>query len=244
MKHQHTYSQHFLRSPRLVEQLVKKTSITKDDTVYDLGAGSGVISSVLAHYAGSVVAVENEPQALALLRRNMGEYGNVEVTSSDILQLVFPKKEYKIFANIPFHLSSALVQRFITETSRPEAAYLIVQKQFGTKLLSHAQGSFTSQLGMLVGVYYDVRIAFRLQKTDYLPRPAVDTMLISLTKRPTPAITQDRFKAYQRFTEECFSDPRKLAALKVGVIGVEAPISPSRLTLTQWISVFNSQKRY
>ena len=65
MKRLAHYSQYFLRSPRLIKELVGHTSIKRTDTVYDIGAGSGVISSVLAGRSGSVVAIVFEPRMAA-----------------------------------------------------------------------------------------------------------------------------------------------------------------------------------
>ena len=72
-----THGQHFLRGSRLIGELVGHSNIRRCDTVIDVGAGSGAISAVLARRAARVVAYENEPQALILLRRNMARYSNV-----------------------------------------------------------------------------------------------------------------------------------------------------------------------
>jgi 23S rRNA (adenine-N6)-dimethyltransferase len=118
MSRNHTYSQHFLRSPRLVAELIGHSNIRKNDTVYDLGAGSGVIASVLARRCKQVIAVEIEPQALAKLRQNLSHEQNITILKKDILDLDLPKEPYKIFANIPFSVSAQVVRKF-TEAQLP-----------------------------------------------------------------------------------------------------------------------------
>lgn len=244
MKRLHSYSQNFIRRPNLVRELLRRTNIKPDDTVYDIGAGSGVITSVLAETVGMVVAVEYEPRTVELLHINMEKYSNVAVHQADILKFKFPTTPYKIVANIPFHLSSPIVQKFINTSSAPEAAYLIVQKQFGKKLVATDTNHFTSQLGMIIGAEYEVSILKPLKRTDFWPHPAVDTVFVGLVKRKTPLVYSDRLSAYQKFTEECFSDPKKLAKLPLEVINAVPGISPSRLHLEQWIRLFNSQNMY
>jgi 23S rRNA (adenine-N6)-dimethyltransferase len=244
MKRQAAYSQNFLRSPKLVESLLARTKLTPQDTVYDIGAGSGVISSVLAPRVKKVVAIEFEPKTAELLKQNMAIYGNVSIKVGDFLSIPLPKEPYKIVANIPFHLSSPIVRRFANSMNSPEAAYLIVQKQFGQKLTANEPGRFTSQLGMILGVEYNVKVLKSLRKTDFWPHPAVDTVFIGITKRPTPLVTPERIPAYIRFTEECFSDPKKLARMPLHIIGATPGLSPSRLTLDQWVLLFHSQTRY
>lgn len=244
MKRLHTYSQNFLRNPQLVSDLLKRTTVTADDTVYDLGAGSGVISAVLAKKAKAVVAVEYEPSAVATLCRNMERFTNVTVVQSDILKVTFPKTPYKIVANIPFHISSPIVQRFFNTPDSPEVAYLIVQKQFGKKLVASDTTHFTSQLGMIIGAEYAVKSIRNLRKTDFWPHPAVDTLFLELLKRPVPLVKASRLAAYKRFTEDCFSDPKKLAKMPLSIIGAVPGVSPSRLSLDQWLLLFHSQNRY
>ena len=244
MKRLATYSQNFLRSPKLVESLLDRSTITKNDVVYDIGAGSGVITSVLAKHAKQVVAVEYDQRVAKTLIHNMRDVPNVSVKIGDIMQMNLPTTPYKIFANIPFHLSSPIIQRFINSPMAPEAAYLIVQKQFGRKLIATDTSHFTAQLGMLIGAEYRVKIIKNLRKTDFWPRPAVDTVCIELIKRPQSLIPTKRLSAYTQFTIQCFSDPKKLARMPLHIIGQTAGTSPSRLSLDQWVILFNAQKIY
>lgn len=244
MKRLADYSQNFLRSPKLVESLVAQSNLKKDDVVYDIGAGSGIISATLARKVKQVIAVEFEPGAAKLLIHNMQGYPNVSVKIGDIMKMNLPTTPYKIFANIPFHLSSPIVQRFINSPMSPEAAYLVVQKQFGRKLIATDTSHFTGQLGMLLGAEYKVKIIKSLRKTDFWPHPAVDTVLVEMIKRKDPLIAKNRLSAYTQFTIQCFSDPKKLAKMPLHVIGQAPGASPSRLSLDQWVILFNSQKIY
>jgi 23S rRNA (adenine-N6)-dimethyltransferase len=243
MKRLAHYSQYFLRSPRLVKELVGHTSITKKDLVYDIGAGSGVISSVLAQRCRQVVAIEAEPRMAAKLRANMAEHPNVKIYQGDFLAMPLPDVSYKVFANIPFHLSSPIVRKLAEATTPPEAAYLIVQKQFAHKLLPDSD-RFTGQLGMRIGPWFAVRIRKRLQRTDYWPHPNVDTVLVELLPRSEPLLTPDRRAAYDRFTVECFSDPRQFAKMPLNSVGLSADIKPSQMKLNQWVALFEAQGIY
>jgi 23S rRNA (adenine-N6)-dimethyltransferase len=234
------YSQYFLRSPLLVKELVGHSSINKNDLVYDIGAGSGVISSVLAQRCRAVMAIEPEPRMAAKLKTNMERYPNVSIYTGDFLAMPLPKSAYKIFANIPFHLSSPIVRR-ITETENPPVAtYLIVQKQFANKLLSDSD-RFTAQLGMLIGPWFTVRIRKRLQRTDFWPHPNVDTVLLEIIPRPTALIDPGERSAYYRFTIDCFSDPKKFAKAPLHTLKLPANTKPSQMKLTQWIVLFKAQ---
>jgi len=241
MKRLDNYSQNFLRNPALVKELLGHSSIKRDDVVYDIGAGSGVISSVLAEKCKSVIAVEFEPRMATKLRENMAKHSNVTVYEGDFLTMPLPKTSYKIFANIPFHLSSPIVHRITEADNPPLATYLIVQKQFGNKLLPDSD-RFTGQLGMMIGPSFAVRIRKQLRKTDFYPRPNVDTVFIEIIKRDISLISKDKMPKYREFIEGCFSDPKIFAKAPRSSIGLPADIKPSQMKLAQWVELFNKTK--
>jgi len=244
MKRLSHHSQYFLRNPGLVKELVQRSALRPRDTVIDIGAGSGVISSVLSRVVKKVIAVEFEGRAAEKLRENMYLYPNVEVVHGDFLEMPLPTSQYAIFANIPFHLSSPIIQRLIDTPTPPRLAYFIVQKQFGKKLTSYEATHFTSQLGMLAGIRYNIRILRSLQKTDFWPHPNVDTVFLEMKRREEPLIPEKRMKAYTTFTIECFSSPKHYLKLPLETVGISRETSPSRLTLEKWVALFNAQKQY
>lgn len=241
MKRLAHYSQYFLRSPRHVKELIGHTSIGSKDLVYDIGAGSGIMSSVLAGRCRAVVAVEFEPRMAAKLRSNMATHPNVTVYEGDFLSMPLPDEPYKICANIPFHLSSPIVRKITEADYPPDAAYLIVQKQFANKLLPDSD-RFTGQLGMLIGPIMAVRIRKRLQRTDFWPHPNVDTVLLEMIRRPEPLISPGDMPAYRRFITDCFSDPKAFAKTPRSAIGLVSDIKPSQMKLDQWVALFAALK--
>ncbi len=238
----HTGSQHFIKSPAIVQALLNKSSIKSTDTVYDIGAGSGVIASVLARKVNRVVAIEVEPKTADILRRNMATLSNVKVVEGDFLAMPLPDEPYSVFANIPFHISSDILSRFFNITNPPRVMYLIVQKQFGQKLVSSEKGRFTSQLGMTLGAEYAIKIVVRLNKTDFSPPPAVDTVLVEIKHRDTPLVEKKTLNEYKAYTEKCFSNQTFMSKQPLHVIGATPGLSPSRLTISQWVTLFNASR--
>lgn len=243
MKRLAHHSQYFLRNPNLIKELIGHSTIKHHDTVYDIGAGSGVISSVLATRCTSVVSIEFEPRIAQTLKENMATYPNVNVIEGDFMEMDLPKTPYKVFSNIPFHLSSPIVRKLTESDTPPDATYLIVQKQFANKLLADHDG-FTGQLGMMIGPEFSVRIRQRLKRTDFFPHPNVDTVLLELLRRPEPFIAHDRMPAYRKFIEGCFSDPKIFAKMPQNLIGLPPGTKPSYMKLSQWTKLFSLQRIY
>ena len=176
-------SQHFLRSPRLALILIGHSNLKKRDTVVEIGAGSGVITSALSHRVNKVIAVEPDKATATKLRENLKKRGilNVEIVEDDFLNIELPEGPYKVFSNPPFHLSSAIIHKLIEAKNPPESFYLILQKQMALKLIN-TDRHYTSQLGLKLIQDYNTKIRLPLKPTDFTPPPAVPTVLFEAKK--------------------------------------------------------------
>lgn len=238
----HTHAQHFLASPELVLELIGHSNIRKNDIVYDLGAGSGVISAALAKRCRSVVAVELEPSALALLRRNTAELDNVRVVEADITDMDLPEGKYKVFSNIPFSLSSPIVKRLTSAPNPPTSIYLIVQKQFARKLIPSDQ-HFTSSLGAQIAPWWTGRIRRPLRRQDFTPPPAVDTVLIELKPYLEPLLESSERDKYQQFVDKCYARQKYFSSLERAALGINPERKPSELSPDQWVELYKHTRR-
>ncbi len=237
MRRKHTYGQHFLRNPAFVRQLIQKTSISNTDTVYDIGAGTGIIASALAEVARTVIAIEYDQQTANKLRINLQGYANVRVIEGDFMTMEPLIGGNKVFANIPFHLSSKIVRKLCETATPPQSIYLIVQKQFAQKIVLHNQ-YFTGALGMMLGPMYEAKIVKQLQRSDYMPRPNVDTVLLALERRPRPLIAPLFMPEYRQLVERSYHDPKVFAKTPRRASGIDELLKPSQLSLEQWVQLF------
>lgn len=239
MARRHKYDQHFLRSPRLVAELIGHSTIKKRDTVYDLGAGSGVIASVLARRVAHVVAVEHETGALAKLRTNLGAVENCTIVDDDILHVSLPTSSYKVFANPPFSLSAQLTQRLALSNTPATAIYLIVQRQFARKIVPSDQ-HFTSALGSKLALRYNARIRKPLRRSDFTPPPAVDTVLLELKRREQSLAPTDVLPAIDALIDTTFHNPRSISRQSYSKAGISPEKKPSEFTSDDWIRLLRS----
>lgn len=189
--------QNFLRSPKLALYLIGHSNIKKRDLVIDIGAGSGVITSALAKRCKKVIAVEKDAETAKRLRENLKRQNisNIEIFEGDFREMKLPDEPYKVFANPPFSLSAEVFYKLLNlenldgkickkegdMTRRPEAIYLILQKQLALKLII-TERHYTSQLGRLLTEDYATRIRLPLKPTDFTPPPKVPTVLLEAKK--------------------------------------------------------------
>ena len=227
-----THGQHFLRGSSFIAELVGHSNIRKNDTVLDIGAGSGAITAVLARRCKRVIAYEPEPTAARKLAENMRSRENVEIVAKDFLRTDLPEFPYKVFSNIPFHLSSKIVRKLVVAKNPPKAIYLIVQKQFAQKMLTGGN-HFHGALGMAIAPWWVARIRRPLRKTDFTPPPNVDTVLLELKPHETPLLPRNQMAAYMEFVEQSYSEP-----VFYGKTGAPSGKKPSQLVVDEWVATF------
>lgn len=162
--------------------MIGHSNIKKRDVVIDIGAGSGVITAALARRCKQVIAIEPDHETAELLRKNVEKYENVTIVEQDFMEYQLPDGDYKIFANPPFHLSSAILHKLDEAENPPKAIYLILQKQFALKLLNNDR-HYTSQLGKQLFINYAPCIRLPMKPEYFTPPPAVPTVLLELKRR-------------------------------------------------------------
>lgn len=195
-------SQNFLRSPRIAGELVGHSKVRKRDLVVEIGAGSGVITTVLAGRVREVWAIEPDAVACAKLRANLERRGinNVWVLQKSFREVELPTEPYKVLANPPFHLAAEVlywllgleneegeIREILNKegkpiTNRPEGIWLILQKQMALKMIP-TERHYTSQLGKILTREYDCRIRLPLKGGDFTPPPKVPVVFWEAKRR-------------------------------------------------------------
>ena len=123
------FSQNFIKDPQLVLSLIEKSSISLEDVVYEIGPGTGVITSALVNCCKKVIAIEKDSDLSAMLQRKLCHLPNLTIRTGNFLEYKLPRKPYKVFSNIPFCITSAIMTKLSTTQNPPEDSFLIMQKE-------------------------------------------------------------------------------------------------------------------
>ena len=237
MAREHRISQNFLRSPRIALMLIGHSNVRKRDFTLDIGAGSGVFTYALSKKSAQVLAIEFDCETFKKLQNNTKNLGNVEVLCADFLHFNLSKlpKNYKVCANIPFHLSSPIIQKLTTTQNSPKSIYLILQKQFARKLIV-SDKNFTSALGAKIFPFFESKIKKPLQKSDFTPPPAVETVFFEMKRREAPLISKEEQPIFNDFIEKMFAVPE---FYKQNCQPKFKTKKPSELKGEEWLEIWN-----
>ena len=104
-------SQNFLTSRRLLERIVRKSTISRHDTVLEIGAGKGHLTEALCRKAGYVYSVEIDRKLYERAKERLQDFSNIKIVCGDFMKYRLPNKgDYKVFANIPYNLTTKIVK--------------------------------------------------------------------------------------------------------------------------------------
>ena len=240
-------AQNFLTSPKLAQRLVKMSEIGLSDTVYEIGPGDGIITAALASVAGRVIAIEKDPELVRRLRGRFRSVENVEIVEKDFLNYS-PVSNYKMFANIPYNSTAQIVRKILGERSRLCEAYLIMQKEAAKKFSGSPRETLFS---IRVKPFFDLQILSQVRRTDFWPVPNVDSVLLSIKRRPRPLIEGQDVALYREFVQYGFGRWKpnlKLAFKNVFTYkqwkrlarDLDFPLNatPTELSVEQWLGLY------
>lgn len=200
--------QHWLRDRSVLGQIADYAELTPDDTVLEIGPGQGSLTSVLLGRAARVVAVEFDGDLAAKLPAQFPGK-NLEVISGDILtfDLGALTPGYKVVANVPYYITSKIVQLLMTAKNQPSRAILLVQKEVAERLA--AKPGDMSILAISAQVFADIELGAVVPASLFTPPPKVDSQVVILRRRPTPLVPVDRQKQFFQVVKAGFSAKRK-----------------------------------
>jgi len=229
------HGQHFLRSSRFADELVRAARVAPGESVLDIGAGHGALTRALARVGADVVAVERDPRLAAELRR-----AGFRVLEVDAVLLPWPREPFSIVANLPFAITTVLLARLLGDPLVPlHRADLIVQLGFALKRTA----AWPSTLqGILWSVGYELSIARRIDRSAFAAPPSVDAAVLRVVRRPAPLVPARDFPAFAAFVRNSFrqgSRPpidRRLALEH----GLARRAGARDLAPEQWASLFRA----
>lgn len=252
MRKRIAYSQNFLKDNGLISALIERSSIDKDDIVYEIGAGQGIITEELLKRSSQVVAFEIDSNLCTKLLQRFQDQHNLELKRGDFLNYALPNQDYKIFSNIPFNITSAIVKKITQESNPPKDAYLIVQKEAAKKFVGKPYDNKNSQLAVLLKPWFEISVAYEFNRNDFFPKPSVDTVLIRIKLIEKSIVDLKARRQYEDFVTYAFNQFRP--NIKEGlskVLGNQVIVrlaselkfspnsKPSELRFEDWIGLFD-----
>jgi len=248
--------QHFLVDEEALASIVEAADITKNDCIVEVGPGMGVLTRELCKKAKEVIAIEFDKAMIAIVKTSCIKHTNLRVENADILKFdTSGLGEYKLVANLPYYITSAVIRLFLESDNKPEDMVLLVQREVAERIC--AKPSRMSILAVSVQFYGNPKIIDVVPRTAFFPAPKVDSAIIKIKVYRKPLFDVDS-RLFFRIVKAGFGEKRKqLTNSLTGGLGLnkettdqlltEAKVSPmaraESLTMMDWYNIYKAYQR-
>jgi 16S rRNA (adenine1518-N6/adenine1519-N6)-dimethyltransferase len=243
--------QHFLVSPAVLDAVVDAAELGRDDSVVEIGAGLGPLTVRLAARAGRIVAYEVDPLIAAVLREEvLGDIANVRVVQADVLSVdLLAGSPTRVVANLPYQITSPVLERLLGDRRRPPLAVLMVQQEVAERLT----GTSRSFITIFAQAFAEIDLVRRVSPRAFMPPPRVASAVVRMRARPEPLFAPYPQGDFLRLVSDAFRHRRKtlvaalgfeaaleraVAAEVVRASGLPDRARPEELEVTDWRTLY------
>lgn len=181
--------QHFLRDQRTIHRIIYALAPKPEETIVEIGPGTGALTSVLVERAGRVIAVEFDNKLAPFLNERLSGFPNFKLVMADALTTDFcaeilPARSARLVANLPYNISTAILQRLISQRACLDEMVLMLQKEVVERVLAPAGTSDRGFISVLVEAYCETEKLFDVAPGAFRPPPKVWSSVMRLKFRP------------------------------------------------------------
>ncbi len=218
LRYRHGLGQNFIYDDALLEELVRLSGVGAEDDVLEIGPGSGSMTKHLCRAAHHVLSVELDERLIPLLQAFMAEYDNFSLIQGDVMTLNLKeateplRRPFCVVANIPYYITTPLIQLLLTGGLPLKSLSLMVQKEVAEKLLAAPGQEGWGPLAIRAQWCAEVSLLREVPAECFTPAPKVDSAFVGLRIREQPPIAVRSEKEFFRVVNAAFALRRKTMA--------------------------------
>ena len=217
---QKKFGQNFLIDEHVLDKIIRAAEITKDDYVLEIGPGIGTMTQYLACAAREVTAVEIDRALIPILEDTLKEYDNVSIINEDILKVDIAAlakeknggRPIKVVANLPYYITTPIIMGLFESHVPLESITVMVQKEVADRMQVGPGTKDYGALSLAAQYYAEPYIVANVPPNCFMPRPAVGSAVIRLTRHQKPPVEVMDEKLMFRLIRASFNQRRKTLA--------------------------------
>lgn len=224
------FGQNFLIDGQVVERIVNVSGALPNDIAYEIGAGCGTLTTMIAPKVQRLVSLEYDRNLIPVLEQELTGVKHVEIRSANVLDIDWQaeselaQQPLMLFGNLPYHLSSDIILSLIRKAGCWRRACFMVQKEFGERLAAAAGTRESSALSVQLQLIGFTSVAFYVPPESFVPAPKVDSCVIVIEAKPSIEQDPEFFKAFRVVVRALFGQRRKMARRALKTTGMEPEI--------------------
>lgn len=242
LKPKKSLGQNFLINAGILEKIISAAELNKNDTVLEIGPGTGNLTKLLSEKAGQVIAIEKDSRLIEELQEKF-KNTNVEIIEGDVLRLdideLFRITNYKVIGNIPYYITSHLLKTIFEKWPKPKLIVLTVQKEVAQRII--AKPPDMNLLALSIQLYSEPKIIGYISKGSFRPIPKVDSAIIILEPK-TSILKPEQKERFFKLIRTAFAGKRKqlqntLPDINFESLGINPKSRPEELNVSDWLKM-------
>ena len=206
--------QNFLKDTRVINRIIEALAPKPDETIIEIGPGRGALTAQLVEKAGTNVAVEFDRNLIPHLAERFFAYKNFKLVQSDALvtdfcSQILPAKKARLVANLPYNISTAILQRLIEQRHCLTQMILMLQREVVERITAPPGSTNRGYLSVLAQVYCETERLFDVAPHAFHPAPKVWSSVIRLDVRPRIAVQIKNDELLREIVSAGFAQRRK-----------------------------------
>lgn len=210
--------QNFLKDKNTALKIIDAANLTKDDLVIEVGMGAGSLSKLIAPQCKKLVGIEIDKRLLPLLNETLSDFTNVDIIHEDVLKLDIVKdilakypefSSYKVIANLPYYITTAVIMKFIQCEKPPDISVLMMQKEVADRIIAGPGSKTYGGLSVIVNYYCSTKRVMNVSPHCFVPKPAVNSTVLQFTKHENQIVTTSDRQLFFKVIKSAFAQRRK-----------------------------------
>ena len=238
------HGQNFLIDKNIAHRIVESADIQKNDTVIEIGPGKAALTDILKEYTDNLIAVDIDSNLAQALQIKYRDNKNITIINRDFLKFDLPNTKFKIVANLPYNVGTAIVQKFLPNNNFVSGV-IMLQKDVITRLISNEGTKDYGYISLFRQYYADSEFLFDVPPGCFNPKPQVMSAVAKFTNK----LPQEPNIKLFPLIKHCFTMRRKTILnclstfLKLdkpqtteilNSVNIDVMLRPDKLTLEQY----------
>ncbi|MEK7544940.1 MAG: 16S rRNA (adenine(1518)-N(6)/adenine(1519)-N(6))-dimethyltransferase RsmA [Patescibacteria group bacterium] len=242
------FGQNFLINRNIVEKIIKTGEVGEKDTIIEIGPGPGVLTQELCKKAKKVICIEMDREILPLLEETTSEFHNKEILEQDGLNYEPNETNYKLIANLPYNIATAIIRSFMMKKNKPSLMVVMTQLEVAEKMCANPGNM--NVLALTIQPFGKPKIAMHVPGSSFYPAPKVTSAILRIEPLDSPLIPENLREKYFQVIHAAFHQKRKMMAAVVAKnlgrekveiedalesCGISKTTRPQELSIQNWI---------
>lgn len=190
-------SQNFITNKKLIQRITRLSDISKNDTVIEIGTGKGHLTEELCRKAGLVCSVELDPKLYENAKTRLSSFTNLRMIQGDFLKYPLPARgNYKVFANIPYFITTQIIEKLTECPNPPAEIWLIMEKGAAKRFTGTAK---ETEKSLFLKVNWNTKTVYHFRREDFHPMPSVDSVMVHFSRKVSPDLNKSEYAQFKKF---------------------------------------------